>query len=577
MSKNDAGIVVATVPSRKNVTVGKPRRLVVSSMLSKYGSLGGGSNFFGGGSFGGRGGGNTVFGRGGNFYSPELSTDFLELAQSVDEMRQYFRFFYDNDPFVGQAIDVHTELPVSKIRFGWPAAKDQKLARKAKVFCEKWADRVGLLHRILEMVHEYHKIGEAFVWAEDPSPDLPDEFYNIESTVDMFGQAIEVKTLKEDEETRQKHVEWVRKNYKGWSKIRILPPDQISIDSFSFTDEVLINLVIDSKTKSLVEEADKGDPNASRVVDSMPDDIVDAARGDGKLTLNTDPYAGSFISYLARKRSPYESRGRSILQRCLRVLVYRDKLRQAQTSIASRNMTPTRIVWSEGADPADIDALRAQVDLSLMDPDHSIVANYEIHWEEMSSNGRLLDLSSEYDMTDRQLYAGLGVTESLLSGESSYSGDRINLEVINNRYLLLREILQNFVEENLLKPMCHRMGFVEVDEYGDENIIYPSFSFTRLGIRDNDSTFDHLFNLYQKGSIDIWTILDFLNIDGTLVEERLFNDVGTLRDPNFNEVLRGAYSRIGDDLAEFSDFATKIAKYLKLNYNKPEEDDGGRF
>ena len=91
----------------------------------------------------------------------------------------------------------------------------------------------------------------------------------------------------------------------------------------------------------------------------------------------------------------------------------------------------------------------------------------------MGSQGRLLELSSEYEMTDRQMYAGLGVTESLLSGESSYSGDRINLEVINTRFMLLREVLQDMVEDRMLRPMCRRMGFIELDEDGNEVVVCP--------------------------------------------------------------------------------------------------------
>jgi len=32
--------------------------------------------------------------------------------------------------------------------------------------------------------------------------------------------------------------------------------------------------------------------------------------------------------------------GKSLLQRCLRVLIYRDKLRQAQAALAERHMRP---------------------------------------------------------------------------------------------------------------------------------------------------------------------------------------------------------------------------------------------
>ena len=116
-----------------------------------------------------------MLGGGGNFYSPELSTDFLELPQSLDEQRNFYRFFYRTDPFVGQAIDLHTELPLSKIRLGMPVAKNKEIARKALSFCEKWAKRVGLLHRLIEIIHEYNLLGEVFVFCEDNNPDMPKE------------------------------------------------------------------------------------------------------------------------------------------------------------------------------------------------------------------------------------------------------------------------------------------------------------------------------------------------------------------------------------------------------------------
>ena len=195
----------------------------------------------------------------------------------------------------------------------------------------------------------------------------------------------------------------------------------------------------------------------------------------------------------------------------------------------------------------------------------------------MGSQGRLLELSSEYEMTDRQMYAGLGVTESLLSGESSYSGDRINLEVINTRYMLLREVLQDMVDDNMLRPMCRRMGFIETDEDGNETVIAPTLSFTRLALRDNADTFDALFNLYQKGSLDVDVILELLNIDPHTTSEKLKRDVFTMNDSKFNDVLGGIYSEAGRALAENSDVVQKIAEALGLKYKKPEAEAEGRF
>ena len=260
---------------------------------------------------------------------------------------------------------------------------------------------------------------------------------------------------------------------------------------------------------------------------------------------------------------------------CVRTLYYREKLRQAQTQIASRAMTPKRVVWAEDISEIDVEDLREQVDLALVDPDYSIVANYEVHWEEMGARDRLLDLSTEYEITDKQLHAGLGVTESLLSGETLYSGDRLKLEVINTRYLFLREIVQEYVEEHLFKPVARRKGFVEKNEWGEEDVIFPKLSFTRLPLRDSQDTYDALFNLYQKGSISIDLILEMFNIDPDDTRLKLEKDMFTVNDAMFNEVIRGIYGEVGRTLAEKTDVAQKIQEYLKLGdaaAEAPEEE-----
>ena len=556
--------VAEMLPPRGGVKVGKPNKVITSSMRTKMAFPMSG---------------NSIMGAGGNFYSPELSTDFLELPQSIDEQRNYYRFFYDFEPFVAQAIDLHTELPLSKVRLARPKGyKSKELADKAMRFCERWAHDNDLLARLIEIAHEYTLIGEAIVYCEDTSPDMPREIW--ESPVRELTKGNKLKETwepREEDEARELAVEWLKKNYRGWSAIRVLPPEQVMIESFPFTDEQLIELVPDSKTKAIIQKAEQGDMRAQRIVNSMPVDVVNAIREGSNIPLNTDPDAGSFAFVVSRKKSQYEPRGKSLLQRCLRTLVFRDKVRQSLTSIASRHMTPYRLVYAEDMDDEQTEALREQVDMALQDPDYSIVTNFQVNWEEMGADQRLPDWSWVWDFTDRQMYAGLGVTEGLLSGESAYSGDRIHLEVINTRYMLFREKLQKLVEDYFFKPMCKRMGFVEEDEDGILQVIYPRLSFTRLALRDNSDTFDALFNLYTKGSLDIDTIYDLLNLDPDTVNEKLKRDLFTVRDATFNEALRGLYSRLGDQLAENSDAVEKVADNLGLKYTAPKGEEDSRF
>ena len=114
--ENEPVRTVKSGDGKKRAKTGKPRKITSSMMRARTASYGGGM---------GLGNAGSVEGIGGNFYSPELSTDFLELPQSLHEQWNYYRFFYRTEPFVGQAIDLHTELPISKVRIGMAKAKDR--------------------------------------------------------------------------------------------------------------------------------------------------------------------------------------------------------------------------------------------------------------------------------------------------------------------------------------------------------------------------------------------------------------------------------------------------------------------
>ena len=563
-NKPEHTVAVRDIPPRKGVQTGKPGKIITSAMRAKVAT-------------GFPSAGGTLTGSGGNFYSPELSTDFLELPQSQAEKLNFYRFFYEHEPFVGQAVDLTTELPLSKIRLRMPEAKSRELAERSLRFCERWAKKIKLLQRLISITHEYNLLGVVNIFCEDTNPEMPDEV-RAELVREVRADGTLAERWEEYEDADERAVKWLKRNYKGWTAVRVLPPEQVKTESFAFTDEKLIQFVPDSKQRAVVDKAQQGDPHARRVVDGMPSEIVEAVLGGEALDLNTDPDAGSFIHVMERKRSDYEEHGKSILQRCLRTLIFRDKVRQSMTSIASRHMTPFRLIYAENMNDEQTEELREQVDLALQDPDYSIITNFQVNWEEMGADQRLPDWSWVFDMTDRQLYAGLGVTESLLSGESSYSGDRIHLEVINTRFMLLREVLQDLVEECFFRPMCRRMGFVEEDEDGNLEVIVPGLSFTRLALRDNSDTFDALFNLYQKGSLDIDVILDLLNIDPVVTKDKLKRDLFTLNDATFNELLRSLYGRAADALVEGSpELMQKIAGALGVEYEKPQEEGGGRF
>jgi len=502
------------------------------------------------------------------FYSPQLSTDFLEKPQNLRERRAFYRFFYNTNEIVRRAIDIHTNLPLSKIRLVPPKGKNKKQNEYVFKFFETMCDNMRLFKSLIELTFEFNLMGNAASFAEDS--EWHEGLSDNDKATKIEKARTQEKYLKEKFDIQDKDP-----LYKGWRKLIILPPDQVRIRKLPLTDEVAVEYMPDPETrKFLTQEVlaplDVENPQQSLKY-SVPEDIKERVRRSGVIPLDTDPNTGSHVHVLTRKKSQYEPLGISMIEPCTNTLVLLDKLRQAQTSIASRHMTPMRIVWAEELNNEQVDNLREQVDMALVDPDFSIIANYEVHWEEMGSQGRLLDLTAEYETGLRRLCIGMGVTEELLTGSSTYTSGRIALEIMNTEYLLYREIIQDYVENNLFKPVARRKGFIEYDEFGNEVLLYPKLSFTRLAIRDNEQFFDAAFQLYQKGSISVDLILDILNIDPGSTREKLEKDMFTVNDSIFNEALRNIYTTVAAPLVEKTDIVARMAQYMQLNMSEEPE------
>ena len=507
----------------------------------------------------------------GSIYSPQLSTDFLELPQNLREKHQWFRHFVRNDEIVGRAIEIHTDQPISKVRLAPPKCKDPQKPAYILDFFERMCDRLKLTKVLLDGAYEYNVFGNSWAFMEDQSRDEYEIPTGGRSTSRFVSQQDQYSVLEPGDTGKELKYKYDKNvKYKGWNKIIILPPDAIKIKTYDFTDRKIIELIPSEETKKMVSHPSGFDPEYQKVMEDIPDEIKKCILEGKNIPLSTDPDSGSFVYHLKGRSSYYEPLGYSRLDRCLRSLLYWDKLRQAQTQIASRAMTPKRLVSAENLSEPDTIALREQVDMALVDPDYSIVTNFPVTWENIGANDRLLQISQEWDHVFERLLAGLGITRDLLTGEGSYTGSRVSLEVMNQQYMRFREIFREFVEDAIFKPVARKKGFYEKDEFGNQILLIPRLEFTRLSIRDNQDTYDQLFTLYQKGSLPLEVILEHLNISPEACRKALVRDLGTVDDASINDAIRAAYQVIGQRLADQTDLFEKIVAGLDLEYVPPE-------
>jgi intein/homing endonuclease len=445
---------------------------------------------------------------------------------------------HNTDPFVGAAIDLHTDMPLSRIGFSLPILKNdpgQVKAKRCLKKVQKWSEHVNLFERLMEAFFEWHVVGNVYIFAE-----------------------------------------WDDKK-KQWNRLTVLPPEEVSIVRFPFTDfglamyrpEPLIRLIFG------VQE-NKANLNVVPPIDRMiferlPDDILTSIHKFGSIIMDTDPSTGSFVAHLARKRSPYADLGVSALERVIIPLLQKEHFKYTQLSLASRLMTPRNKICAPGISPDATDFLRSEIDMSMEDPDYHIVTNFDFSWDVVNARDRLIDLAPEYERIENEILVALGITKELLTGEASYGGTRITLDILNTRYLLIRELFQSYVEKQLLYPMAVHNGWYEVDEEtGEKEYYYPKLTFNRLAIRDNQEVFDALYQLYQKGSVPVKVIYELFNLDPNEMNDLLVEDLFTPRDSTFNELLRQVHTSLAEKVVSSTNVFDKVAGSLGLKQTDKE-------
>lgn len=519
----------------------------------------------------------------------QIQEGVLELSNlQIHQRFVLFRYIYRHNPVIGRILDLHTNIPLSKFRLQPPQNVPEILKDFIMQFYSKILDRIDFGSIIIEMVLNHYIYGTAKVLIDDyfleENTSLQDlsnvlKDLTLKKTEEeiLFLSEIEEKYSENPEsidlETRMKYLEskfsgFFNRNYSGPDTIRVL--DIFKIEDFFENKDIdfeaikyklsssLLNLI--SNNESFEELQDLGYSKGWL-------ELINISEEDDSIVIDNDEFSGfPFIFSLTRFDNT------SLIQRVFNEAIEWEVVKKAFRSKTKNIGQIGRIVTSDDLSEPQIDILRAEVQALIEDPSHAIIANFPINFEEVNSSikeelDQLIDMASQIS---ENLSLGMGFPESIISGDSQYSGDLVKLEVLNTEYLQFKISIQNIIENKIFKPIAQRKGLFAIDSWGSPSLIIPKVSFSRISIRD-ESVFDLLFSLYQKGSLPIEIIYELLNIESDDVERRIQNDLFTVSDPNFNDILRDIYSNVSDVIAEETDVKDKIIDSLGLQ--KVDEDE----
>lgn len=204
-------------------------------------------------------------------YSPLWLTSNLNLPRDRATINAWCRSFYALQPFVQNAINLHSTYPISKLNIKCPNKKVEK-------FFNDMIEEIDLMNVCVQVAQEYWLLGEAFVYAE-----------------------LDERTAK-------------------WSRLVIQNPDYVVVKKSVIASEPLIMLRPDENLRRLVLSNKPADIEQKSMLN--PTIIEHIRRGENI------PQDNFYISHLARKISPYEVRGTGLPVCCFRQLMLFDKIRE---------------------------------------------------------------------------------------------------------------------------------------------------------------------------------------------------------------------------------------------------------
>lgn len=281
-------------PTQKENNPTQNSNVVSSIGLKKVGQVvsgGGGSAY--------RGGGDTVK-QTPEVYSPLWLNSNLNLPRDRATINAWCRSFYALNPFVHNAINLHSTYPISKLNIKCPNKEIEK-------FFNDMIEEIDLMNICVQIAQEYWLLGESFVYAEL-------------------------------DESKGK-----------WSRLLIQNPDYMLVQRTVVADEPVIMMRPDENLKKIIFSNKPADIEQRKQLNQH---IIDSVKRGGNIPLDN-----FHVSHLARRISPYETRGTGLPVCVFRQLVLFDKLRECYSE-------DTEVLTDKGFKKIS-DLLRFSTDISV--------------------------------------------------------------------------------------------------------------------------------------------------------------------------------------------------------------------
>lgn len=360
-------------------------------------------------------GGSSSFGSGGNSmfhtqkpYLPEFdSPDRPWYPDDRCEANKYWRLFYKSDPVFGTAVDMYASMMVSDFEITISNDQDSSIKRQL----EDMAQTVNLQRTFQDMVTEFLGVGEA----------VPHCTFN---------------------------------NSKGiWDKVTFHDPDYIDvIDPYMINSDSLLYFIPPDTLKELLMD---NTPESMEIRRTLPAEFVSKVLSNQKIRLS--PLNCTFIP---RKLHPYDVRGTSLASRLWRINMVEDAVYTSTIATYRRHAAPLKVIKMGDSQTGFIPGPDMQrnilemVNQAEIDPQTWIATNYAVNFETWGNTNQAISINREWSTIEQIKLVALGLSKSVLSGDTSFAAVKSGIQVLLRKLLSMRQFFESvWLYPKFFKPI----------------------------------------------------------------------------------------------------------------------------
>jgi len=234
---------------------------------------------------------------------------------------------------------------------------------------------------------------------------------------------------------------------------------------------------------------------------------------------------------------------------------------------------------------------RVQLEQAINDPDYNIITHPFIQVEHYSGHDKILPLVPQYELVKQRIFAGLFVSEAIISGEKTpYAAGITFMRGLMNRYQTFRNNIENEVVRKIFKPMARYRGFymptaadvahkIKTRRNDDRRLVVPKIYWQKANLLSNQQIQQMIINLRERGEIPFRVLTDVFGWDLDEIQTQLKAEEGTRTDPVWKKVRDKVFTTnnelgrkllLGDDVDEI------LKEQIKLGLKEPTSKRGDK-